>query len=712
MANSQNLARLMAPRHIAFIGGASMADAVIRCREGGFTGEIWLVNPKHGQIKGVPCYASVKDLPSPPDASFLATNRNLAIDIVRDLSAMGAAGAVCYASGFAEVDEHGAKLQQQLLDAAGDMAIIGPNCYGLLDYLHGAALWPVAHGGKLVENGVAIVTQSGNFAYNLSMTDRSLPLAYMVSVGNQASVTVADIINSLLEQPRVTAIGLHLEGLKDVDSFAQAAARALKKGVPIIALKTGTSAIGAELALSHTSSLAGSDQLYDTLFKRLGIIRVSGPISFIETLKILAQGNLPKGGEVAALACSGGDAGLIADYCESNNLQLAQPTAAQTQALDKVLPDFANIANPLDFTTAIWGDEQALTDCANAMLDGQYDIGFLVLDYPNEDTGERGECDLMAEVFQRALKAKGIPGIVASVFPELLPESAREKLHSLGVPALQGVEDALLALGKVVEYSKRRTHLLEQLEQESAPTSLLKTPALTETPLVMDEWNSKQLLAQYGLPVPAAKLVTPGKAAAAAQEIGFPVVAKITSSELAHKTEAGAVALNLKNVQDVEAAVSTMVNKLNQSHPHIATDAILIEKMAGKPVAELIIGIKRETDFGMALVIGAGGILVELVKDSTTLLLPTNENAIREALQTLKISPLLTGFRGQAGGDIDALVKAINAVAEYATQNVEHLAELDINPLMVMEDGVVAVDALIRSSAVEVDNEAPLVNQA
>jgi Acyl-CoA synthetase (NDP forming) len=291
-----------------------------------------------------------------------------------------AGGVVCYASGFAEAGEAGRKMQDKLIKASGDMALLGPNCYGLLDYLHNSALWPVAHGGKQVEKGVAILTQSGNFAYNLSMIDRSLPTAYLISVGNEASLDMADLIEALLDEPRVTAIGLHMEGLNNVNSFAKAAIKALKKGVPIIAMKTCTSSIGVELAIGHTSSLAGTDGLYDALFERLGIIRVSGPVSFMETMKVVSCGQLPKGSKVAALACSGGDAALIADYSEINNLQLPQLNQKQKEKFKTVLPEFANIANPLDFTTVIWGNESALRTCAETMLNSDVDFGFLILD--------------------------------------------------------------------------------------------------------------------------------------------------------------------------------------------------------------------------------------------------------------------------------------------------------------------------------------------
>ncbi|MCS4063034.1 acetate--CoA ligase family protein [Pseudomonas putida] len=688
-----NLKRLLAPRHLAFVGGRSMARALKRCAEGGFGGELWLVNPQHESLEGIPCVACVADLPYAPDAVFIATNRELTLQCVTELAARGAGGAICYASGFAESGEEGRQLQQRLLAAAGNMALLGPNCYGLLDYLHGAALWPVAHGGQQVEKGVAILTQSGNFAYNLSMSDRSLPVAYMASVGNQAQLGVAELMDVLLDDPRVTAIGLHLEGLKNVPGFARAAYKALQQGTPIIALKTGVSQIGAELALSHTSSLSGSDALYDSLFQRLGVIRVSGPVSFVETLKAAACGRLPADGELIALACSGGDAGLIADYAERNHLHLPKLEQGQVTALAEVLPAYANLVNPLDFTTAIWGDEAALQRMLDNTLSGAADAAMLVLDYPAAFTGERKECDLLLALYCDALERHGKIGFVTSAFPELLPATARERLHARGIAALQGVEDGLAAWGRIVAYQRNRRRLLEQGEAARVP---LCPQALTGESRLLDEWQAKHALRAFGLPVPAGMLSTPERAVADAARVGYPLVLKAVSAQLPHKTEAGAVALNLRDAAALEAALVQMRQRIAAYAPHVAFDQILLEPMAEPPLAELIVGIKREHDFALALVIGAGGVLVELLKDSVSLLLPTTDSAIRAALLNLRSASLLQGFRGRPAADLDALVAAIRAVADYACENAGQLLELDVNPLMVGAHGTTAVDALIR----------------
>ncbi|MFJ3372249.1 acetate--CoA ligase family protein [Pseudomonas sp. NPDC086251] len=688
-----NLKRMLAPRHVAFVGGRSMARALKRCAEGGYPGQMWLVNPQHDSLEGVPCVRSIAELPCGPDAVFIATNRDLTLTAVAELAAIGTGGAICYASGFAETGAEGQALQRQLLDAAGDMALLGPNCYGLLDYLHSCALWPVAHGGKAVEKGVAVLTQSGNFAYNLSMSDRSLPIAYMASVGNQAQLGVAELLDVLLDEPRVTAIGLHLEGLNNVPGFARAAHKALEKGIPIIALKTGVSQIGAELALSHTSSLSGSDALYDTLFDRLGVIRVSGPVSFVETLKAAACGVLPAGNSLIALACSGGDAGLIADYAERNELALPTLDQGQVDELAQVLPSYANLVNPLDFTTAIWGDGEALNRMLDSALRTEADAAMLVLDYPSEFTGERKECDLLLDLYCKALVRHGKTGFVTSAFPELLPAHAREHLHQQGVAALQGVEDGLAAWGRIAGYQRNRQALLALGESALVP---LCPQALEGEDRLLNEWESKQALRVFGLPTPNGVLSTPDNALQDAQALGYPLVLKAVSAQLPHKTEAGAVALNLKDDAALSAALEKMRASIAAYAPGVAFEQLLLEPMATPPLAELIVGIKRENDFGLALVMGAGGILVEMLKDSRSLLLPTTEGAIRQALLSLRSAPLLQGFRGREAADLDALVAAIRAVADYACENVAQLLELDVNPLLVGADGTTAVDALIR----------------
>ncbi|HMG49342.1 MAG TPA: CoA-binding protein, partial [Inquilinus sp.] len=316
-----DLSRLLRPRSIAVIGGKPAAEVIRQSRRMGFAGEIWPVHPQHDTVEGLPAFRSVADLPAAPDAVFLGINRHATVEVTAALAGRGAGGAICYASGFSEVGAEGADLQAGLVAAAGSMPVLGPNCYGMINYLDGALLWPDQHGGKRVERGVALVTQSSNIAINLTMQRRGLPIAYVATLGNQAVAGLAEMVEAFLDDPRVTAIGLHIEGLADPAGLARAAARARRQGVPILALKTGRSPEGARLTLSHTASLAGADAVMDAFLHRIGVVRVASLPVLLEALKLLhVAGPLP-GRDIASMSCSGGEAALIADAALGTGLR-------------------------------------------------------------------------------------------------------------------------------------------------------------------------------------------------------------------------------------------------------------------------------------------------------------------------------------------------------------------------------------------------------
>lgn len=671
-----------------------------RCRHYGYAGDIWLVNPNHAEIDGVRCHASVADLPAAPDAVFVAVPARQAIDVVRALAERGAGGAIVYASGFSETGADGAALQQALVDAAGDMAVLGPNCYGLINGLNGSALWPVAHGAPRVESGVAVITQSGNLAYNLSMSARSVPFAYLASVGNQASVDIARLVDAFVDDPRIRAIGVHLEGLKDVRAFSEAAARALARGVPIVALKSGTSALGAQLAISHTSSLAGSDALYDALFRRLGVIRVKDPVGLVETLKLLAIAGVPERRTLAALATSGGDAGLVADLGEVRGIAFPPVGDAGRDALGNVLPAYATIANPLDFTTTPWGDADKMRACCDALLADRPGAAAMILDYPQEATGERPLCDVAAQAFAASARQHGVVGAVISVFPDLTPPDHAARMAAAGIAPLQGLADGIDAIGAAMTYGETRRRVLDADALNALPVLRAGNGGGNHGATTLhDEWASKRMLAAHGLDVPSAECVAPADAPAAALRLGFPVCVKVVSDRLPHKTEAGAVVLKLASPDAVAAAVERMTEQVAHYAPDVRVERILVEKMADAPLLELIVGVKREPNFGLALVLGAGGVLVELIRDTATLLLPVRESDVRDALLGLKLGPLLTGYRGRPKADLDTVVANVMAIARFAQAHADTLVELDVNPLLVMERGAVAVDALVRLDA-------------
>src|SRR5215510_8061278 len=387
-----NLRRVLKPRHVAFGGGKGLAGPIKGCLAGGFSGQIWPVHPSYAEIGGIACHPSIDALPEAPDAAYIAAPREATVEIVRALARRGAGGCVCYAAGFAEVGPEGDALQKALVAAAGELALVGPISYGVLNYVDGVHMFASGPGGMRTERGAAFVGQSGNIALTLTMNERSVPFAYVISAGAQAVLSLADYVDALADDPHVNAIGLYIEGLSDVPAFSRAALKAVEKGKPIVAVKVGRSELGAKLAMSHTSSLAGSDKLYDALFDRLGIIRVDTLPALLETLKFISVAAPPAGERLVAFTCSGGDSLMAADRAAELGLSLPEFSPAQYADLRRQLPAFATVSNPLDYNLSLWGDQAGLRKCFATALSGDCDAGLLILDYPPTDPISRADC--------------------------------------------------------------------------------------------------------------------------------------------------------------------------------------------------------------------------------------------------------------------------------------------------------------------------------
>ncbi|MEO8546330.1 MAG: acetate--CoA ligase family protein, partial [Burkholderiaceae bacterium] len=525
-------------------------------------------------------------------------------------------------------------------------------------------------------------------ALNLTMQRRNLPLAYMITVGNKAGAGIEAIVAALLQDERVSAIGLHIEGLDDVAAFSRVALQALEKGVPLVALKAGSSVLGASTTVSHTGSLAGADALYDALFARLGVARVHDPAALLETLKLLHVCGALDGRRIISASCSGGEASLVADLAQPRGLELPAVPAPAREALHVALGDKVTIANPLDYHTYIWGQLAAQTDCFSALLACQFDMHLLVLDFPRADRCVSGAWQTTVDAFVAAHQRNPVPCAVVASLPEGLPDGVARQLLERGIAPMQGLAeclDAIVHAAAIGAARKRRDDILPVTGPNGgAPW------AGSSTLRMLDEVASKQALSAFGVPIPRGELArSSADAAVVAARLGFPLVVKAVSDTLAHKTEAGAVRLNLKTAAQVTEAVAAMAG---------LSERFLVEQMAADVVAEFIVGVTRDPQFGPALTLGAGGVLVELLKDATTLLLPASRADIRRALESLRSWPLVCGYRGRPAGDVEALIDAVLAVARYAQANAAQLVELDVNPVLVLPQGrgVLAVDAMIR----------------
>lgn len=709
------LDRLLHPRSIAVFGGGSAAAVVEQSRKLGFAGAIWPVHPTREEVAGIGTFGSVAELPAAPDAAFVGVNRHLTIEIVRDLSLRGAGGAVCFASGFLEAgvdDAEGVGLQHDLLGAAGLMPVIGPNCYGLINYADGALLWPDQHGGQKLaagERGVAIITQSSNIAINMTMQRRGLPIAYVITAGNQAQTGLSEIALGLIEDERVSALGLHIEGFDSVAGFERLAARAREMRKPVIAMKTGRSEQAQAATISHTASLAGSDAASDALLKRHGIARVHSIPAFLEALKLLHLHGPLAGFRLSSMSCSGGEASVMADAADGRRVYFPKLAEAHRARVKAALGPLVAVANPLDYHTFIWNDRPAMEAAFSAFTAGGFDLNLLVLDFPRGDHCSDADWWPTVDAFEAALKADNSRGAVVATLPENMPEGHALALMKRGIVPLCGIGEALdaaEAAATIGETWRRefpspmrggcraeRGGWCGPMSSTTEITPPVQSPSvIVHSPLkgegkCLDEAAAKAWLLRSGLPVPRGQVAANAdEAAVACMALGFPVALKVLG--LAHKSEHGAVRLDLRNADTVHQAARDL--------ERFGT-GLYVERMVESGAVELIVGVVRDPVFGPVLTVGSGGVLVELLADSATLLLPTSRAEVEAALRGLRLFPLLDGYRGRPKADLEAAVDAILDIARFAVDNADRIVEMDINPLIVCAEGHGAwiADALV-----------------
>jgi acyl-CoA synthetase (NDP forming) len=672
---SDRLERLLRPRSIAVIGGGAWCDAVIEQNlKLGFDGEIWPVHPTKQTVGGVETFPDIGSIPGAPDAAFVGVNRHATIDVVRALHDQGAGGAVCFASGFRESAD-GIELQAKLLNAAGNMTVLGPNCYGFVNYLDGALLWPDQHGGVAVETGVAIVTQSSNIAINITMQRRGLPLAYAVTVGNQAQTGLAEVGAALLHDDRVTALGLHIEGIDDLRAFERLADIAHARGKPVVALKVGVSEGARDAALTHTAALTGTNAGAEALFERLAFAQVDTLAQFVETLKLLHVTGPISGNNIASMSCSGGEAGLIADIGERYGLAFPPLSEPQSMHLRTILGPLVSPANPLDYHTQIWRDREALTKTFSSMMTPSLALSLVILDFPREDRCHAKDWDPAVEACLAAKERTGENLAVVSTLSENMPEAVSKRLIDGGVVPLCGLEDACAA----VKYAAA-------VGRYGAPEPILSGTAPSST-VTLSEAQAKAELERFNIQVPRSSVSPTVEAAAlAADTIGFPIVLK--GEGFAHKSENGAVHLNLTSADMVRSAAVAM-----------RAEGFLVEEMITDTVAELLVGIVCDEAHGFVLTLAAGGVLTELLMDRQSLLLPASRAMIETALEKLRIAPMLDGYRGKPAANRRAIIDTVLALQDYVADNADTLHAVEINPLLCGPLHAIAADALITRKA-------------
>ena len=673
----RDLTRLLKPKSIAVIGGGAWCASIISAaKQTGFDGALHPVHPTGKQIAGHKSLRSLEEVPGPIDAAFIGVNRHATLDVVAQLRRLKAGGAICFASGFSEAaaeDAAAQDLQAALIEAAGEMPILGPNCYGFVNAFDGCAIWPDQHGCSRVQRGVAILTQSSNIAINLTMQNRGLPIGYMLTCGNQAQTAQTDIALQLLDDERVTAIGLHIEGFGNLRGWEALAQKARAKGVTLIALKSGVSQQAQAAAVSHTASLTGSDTGADAFLQRLGIRRARSLPVFLESLKLAHQFGPLSSNRIASISCSGGEAALAADTAQGTGLIFPPLNPRQAKDLSAALGPMVAMANPLDYHTYIWRDQAAMTQAWAAMADDEIAMTLLVSDYPRADLCDASDWECVTQAAIEATRRTGRPFAVVASLAELLPEQTAKTLMDHGVGAIHGLDHGLEALDVMSR-------------PMAPPAEPVLLPGIDRYAELVDEQSAKLALAAHGLTIPPSVVVTDRSTAGqAAADVGFPVALKTLG--LAHKTGANGLALGLTTRAEVEVAA-----------PRLADGPLLVERMVAGTLVEVLVGVTRDPAHGFVLTLGAGGTMTDVLRDRASLLIPATRAEVTARLKDLNIAPLLEGFRGNPPVDLDALLAAIDAVQAYVLANAEQVEEVEINPLICTQDNAIAADALIRKA--------------
>lgn len=667
--------RILRPRSIAVIGGGAWCEAIVGAASRiGFSGSIHPVHPTRSEISGLKAVPSIQDLPIPVDCAFVGINRQATIHAVAELQKAGAGGAVCFASGFTEAaaeDAAAVDLQQDLVRAAGPMPILGPNCYGYVNALDKACIWPDQHGMKPLDSGVAILTQSSNIAINLTMQKRALPLAMMVACGNQAQTSQAELAIAQLDDPRITAIGVHVEGFGDQRQWETLAEKAHRQDVPVVVLKVGRSTQAQAATISHTASMAGEDTGAQAFLDRMGFARVDDVPSFLEALKLFHVCGRLSSKRLAAISCSGGEASLIADMALAHDVEFPVLEPVQTEKLREALGPMVALANPLDYHTYVWRDAGAMAQAWSAMTGPDIGMTVSIVDYPHTD---RADWECATRAAKMVVDQTGRPFAMAATLPELMPEDVAKDLLAHGVLPISGLREGLTAI-----------------EAAARPKTGLKAPLTLTGPCcpttILTEADAKAALAEFGLDIPRSVVTAPAQAQNAAMGLTAPLAVKGVG--LAHKTDANAVRLNC-SWHDVE-----------QVAHDIGTNPVLIEEMVRDVVAELLVGVIRDPAHGFILTLAQGGIWTELIKDTVSLLVPSSRTDILQALMKLRFSTLLLGFRGKPAVRMAAVLDAVEAIQNYVMANAKTVIEVEVNPMICTPDRAVAADALIRLGETE-----------
>ena len=689
------LARLLKPRSLAIVGASPEPFSVgnnllVNLRRFAYAGDIHLVSRSRSEIDGMPCVPSIDDLPEGIDAAILIVPAQAVGDSLAACARRKMGGVVVFASGFSEQDEAGAKMQSDFAATAREagLAVLGPNCIGSVNYTQGVPLTfePVEPCPPKTA-GVCVIAQSGAMQGNIryALMGRGVSVAQSISTGNEAVISAEDYLDLLIEDDSISCFSLFVEQIRNPRRFLTLAARAKAQGKPIVLLHPGKSAGAAEAARSHTGALAGDHAMMKAFVEREGVIVVSGLDELFDVTTLVARYATPVTGGVAVLSNSGALRGFSLDFCEEIGLRLPDLAPETQQRLRDTLPSFATISNPLDITAAGMQKPSLFGDSAAALLDDP-SVGFLLVAAMGGGKPQQlAKWHAMRSVLESAQKPVAVT-YMGDDYP--LDATFMEEMRASGIPFFRSPDRALRAIARLSAHGATQS-----LIKDSQQSCKLNVTGPSGT---MAEWKGKSILAQLGIKTPRGALArSVEEAQTIARDIGYPVVMKAQADRLAHKSEAGGVMINISSDEALQAAWTRLHTNVTAYDKSLHLDGILVEEMAPRGATEMIVGAKRDANWGAMLVVGLGGIWTEALHDAVSLPASAGEAEIRYALTQLKGAAVLRGLRGEAPRDVEALIDLILKIGALMRAN-DKIVEIDINPVNVYAQGqgCIALDAL------------------
>jgi acyl-CoA synthetase (NDP forming) len=706
-----DLKPLLCPASIAVVGASESPGPGLQVLENlkrlAYSGRVYPVNPRYREVAGLPCFPSLTELHAAGhrvDMAAILLNRNMVLPVVEEAGRIGVRAAWAFASGFAEAGPDGRGLQDRLAATCrrNGMLFCGPNCVGVLNFNGRFGAYSAPAPREIKPGSIGMVAQSGYVCIQVANANRGLGFSLILSAGNEAVVDCADYIAYLLEDPGTRVIMAFIEQFRRPELLPALAARARELGKPILLIKVGCSELARRASEAHTGALAGPDDIQDALFRKLGLTRVDDLDELFETAELFDRlgSRLPEGDGVFAVTLSGGVIGLLGDLSEGLGLRYPSWSEAGTRRLRELLPPYAGIENPLD----AWGFgrvEETYAACLSAAAqEPEADLLLVSQDVPAGMAPR--QVDQYAHVARAAaqvFRGSAKPVVFLSNPSGGFDPEIRRILGEADVPLLQGTREGLRAIDHLITYAAfRRTHPARP--ELSGPSAAVEAVRGTfQRPAgSLNEYDSRQVLAAYGVPCSRELLCRSAEeAAAAAETIGGPVALKVVSAEIPHKTEAGVIALGLRGEREVRAAYEELLRRAAAFAPGAAIEGVLCQQMIAGAVAEVIVGLLVDPQFGPAVLFGMGGVLVEVLSDRSLGIPPLDRRDALEMIEQTRAGRLLKGFRGSPAADIEALIDVLIAVGKLGLDWADRIEALDINPLLLRPagQGAVAVDALL-----------------